>query len=169
MTKTPKVKKRVSQPRHQSLRALPKLKGGYYRRIKDIDRALEREELDFDNLPEVVQFLFLFFGCEKLALAMMGIDARHASEDAYGKGRFVLLRELQNAAKAMSISITAAELDAIFGPADTSARELRHKIVHDFGPSNVKRADANCKPLVATMRKFLDCIEEIHEYQRKSF
>ena len=160
--------RRIRRPGHQSLKALPKLKGGYYRRIKDIDRALEREELDFHNLPQVAQFLFLFFGCEKLALAIMGIDARYASEDAYGKGKFALLPELQSAAIAMSISIKPAELDAIFGPADTSARELRHKIVHDFGPSNVKKAHAHRKPLMTTMRKFLDCIEEIHEYQRKN-
>ena len=169
MAKKAKKKKRIPQPTHQSLKALPKLKGGYYRRIKDIDRALERGEIAFNNLPPVVQFLFLFFGCEKLALAILGIDARYASDDAYGRGQFVKLRELKRSVAAMGVSVSPAELDAIFGPSDTSARELRHQIVHDFGPSNVKKADDHCQSHNQTMRKFLDCIEEIHEYQRKNF
>jgi hypothetical protein len=162
-------RKPLTQPKHQSLKALPKLKGGYYRRIKDIDRALEAPELNFQNLPSVVQFLFLFFGCEKLALALVGIDARHASDDAYGRGKFVLLSKLQTAAKAMGISITPLELDSIFGSADSSARELRNKIVHDLGPTNVKAAHAHCKSHIRTLKKFLDCIEDIHDYQRKNF
>jgi hypothetical protein len=162
-------KTRAAQPNHESLKALPKLKGGYYRRIKDIERALQREELNLKNLPVVVKFLFLFFGCEKLALAIMGIDDKYASSDAYGKGKFVQLDQLKCATKAMNISISTTELDQIFGPKSTSARELRHMIVHDLGPSNVKTVHAHCRPHIATMQKFISCIEEVHRYQRKTF
>jgi hypothetical protein len=77
-------KKAIPRPSHPSLKALPKLKGGYYRRIKDIPRALD--EIRLKELPEVIQFLILFFGCEKLALGMMGVNARFASETPMEKG-----------------------------------------------------------------------------------
>jgi hypothetical protein len=166
MTKKPT---RVPQPKHQSLKALPKLKGGYYRRIKDIERALERPELGFDKLSPVGQFLFLFFGCEKLGLAIMGLDARYACEDAYGKGKFVLLPELKAATTAMKLSIRAPDIEAIFGNSKTSARELRHSLVHDLGPSNIKNVGSHCARNIPAMKKFIACIEEVHDFQRKNF
>jgi hypothetical protein len=167
VTKNRSSKKIVPQPGHQSLKALPKLKGSYYRRVKDIDRALE--EIEYVELPPVAQFLCLYFGCEKLALAIMGVDAKLASEDAYGRGKFVLLNELKSAIVPLRISVAPNELDLIFGPSKTSARELRHKVVHDFGPSNIKAMKRHCATHIPIMTKFLDCIPEFHEYQRKNF
>ena len=162
-----KSKRPSAQPSHPSLKHLPKLKGGYYRRVKDIPRALK--EANVVNLPAEVQFLFLYFGCEKLGLGIIGVDAKLASEDAYGRGKFVLLPQLKASAAALNISISASELDSIFGNSKSSARELRHSIVHDIGPSNIKNVRAHCTSYIPTMQKFLDCITEFHKYQRKTF
>ena len=69
----------------------------------------------------------------------------------------------------MSENVSAAELDSIFGNSKSSARELRHSIVHDIGPSNIKNVRAHCASHIPTMQRFLDCIAEFHEYQRKKF
>jgi hypothetical protein len=160
---------RIPQPTHPTLKALPKLKGSYYRRIKDIPRALARKELAFDTLSPVARFLCLFFGCEKLALGIVGLDEKFAAEDAYGKGRFVVLEEVKRSAAALGMSITGDELDSLFGPSKMSARELRHKIVHDFGPSNIQNVHALCPQHIPTMEKFLRCIDEFHDYQKRTF
>ena len=162
-----KSKQPVPRPNDPSLKALPKLKGGYYRRVKDIPRALD--EMRVTELPSVVQFLFYYFGCEKLALGIVGVDAKLASEDAYGGGKFVILPSLKKAASSLNISISFGELDFIFGKSKTSARELRHSLVHDLGPSNVKNVRTQCAAHIPVMLKFLGCIDELHEYQRKTF
>jgi len=158
----------VPRPSDPSLKALPKLKGGHYRRVKDILRALD-EELHIENCPPVMQFLFYYFGCEKFGLAIVGVDSKLAAEDSYGKGKFVWLPQLKTAAASLGISITAGELESIFGSSTTSARELRHCVAHDLGPSNVKNARTRGVPHIPTMRKFLACIDEFHEYQRENF
>jgi hypothetical protein len=81
----------------------------------------------------------------------------------------VLLPELKTAAAAMNISITPADLDAIFGNSKSSARELRHSLVHHLGPSNIKNVQKHCAAHIKTMTKFLGCIEEFHAYQRRTF
>jgi hypothetical protein len=54
-----------------SLKPDPDLKGSYYRRIEDIERAFKKMEAD--RLPTASRFLVLYFGCEKLAQGIVGV------------------------------------------------------------------------------------------------
>lgn len=164
-----KRKSPAPRPNDPSLKANPGLKGGHYRRVNDIPEALARKELGFERLPKVVQFLFLYFGCEKFALAIVGVEAKLAAEDVYGRGKFVYLPALQKAVPALNISITETELESIFGNSKTSARELRHSLAHDLGPSNVRVADGHAAAHIPVLSKFLACIDQLHQYQRKTF
>lgn len=109
MAKKPKQGRKPSRG-HPTLKALPKLKGGHYRRVKDIQRAFD--ELRVTELPPVVQFLLYFFGCEKLALAIVGVEGQFAA----GEGQFVHFEQLKKAAESLKISITDRELDSILAP-----------------------------------------------------
>lgn len=126
----------IHRPNHPTLKSLPKLKGGHYRRVKDIQRALL--ELEIEKQPGEVQFDFVFFACEKLALAVMGLKEKRAVEGVYSNGNFVGLEKVKLSAASMGLAITGRDLDLILGPSRNSARDLRHSLVHDLGPSNVK-------------------------------
>jgi hypothetical protein len=155
------------RPNDAPLKALAKLKGGHYRKVKDIQRALL--ELEIEQQPAEVQFVFVFFACEKLALAVMGLNEKRAVEDVYSNGNFVGLEEVKLSAASMGLSITGRDFDLIFGPSRNSARELRHSLVHDLGPSNVKNVRKLAAPLLVTMTKFLACIDQVHQYQNKAY
>lgn len=159
--------KPTANPSHPSLKPLPKLKGGYYRRIKDIDRALE--EMDAKQLPPVVQLLIFYFACEKLALGIVGIKNRWPVEDAFHIDRRVHLSDLKSAAKLLKLSIHDGDLDLLFGTALMTARTLRNTLNHDLGPSNVKLVRHHSGALLPIMRKFLECAKEVHDYQRRNF
>jgi hypothetical protein len=159
-----------SSPNHASLKPLPKMLGGYYRRIADINRALV--EMDAEKLPAVVQFLVVYFACEKLALGATGIACRWAVEDAYDRNMNIDLARLQSAAIALSLSISDGDLARLFGMKNDNpptARMLRNALNHDFGPSRVKLVRSHCKELLPIMRKFLACIDEVHKYQMQNF
>ena len=164
---TKKSRKLVPNPTDPSLKPLPKLKGGYYRRIADIDRALDA--MGAKQLPPVVQFLINYFACEKLALGIVGIANQWPVADAYHVSRRVNLSELKSAAKSLKLSVSDGDLDLLFGLAPATARTLRNTLNHDLGPSNVKLVGSHCGMLVPIMSKFLGCVKEVHNYQRRNF
>src|SRR5439155_17242343 len=87
-----------------------KFKGSYFRRLNDIELGLKK--IDVSKMPSGGKFLFLYYGCEKLAKGIVGIDAQLEAEDAYEET--LVLDKLKAAAKSMKLPIPDAKLDSIF-------------------------------------------------------
>jgi hypothetical protein len=71
--------------------------------------------------------------------------------------------------KNLRISFPDDDLIKIFGTQPvpnkpTQGREIRNRLIHDFGPSNVDHAKAAAKTIVPVMKKFLECDLQIQEY-----
>jgi hypothetical protein len=162
-----------------SLKPDPTRKGCYYRRIEDIDRALNR--LDIERLPPAMQFLGYYFGCEKLARGIVGIHLRWPATKAYAHGTRMRLKEIETASKALSLTVgmddlvcTFADFDeqsllrAVAG-VDRSARVLRNSLGHDFGPTNVAHIVERASFHNRRMQSFLGCAAQVLTYQRTHF
>jgi hypothetical protein len=155
MTRAKRKPKPKSNPTHWSLKpAGDKLnKGTYYRRLEDIEKGLR--EIDKSKLPSGGRFMFLYYGCEKLAKGIVGIHAQWEAEEAYNQS--LELAGLKAAASAMKLGIPDAELDALFLSNDkTTARYWRNEIAHNFGPSNVGNIVKHSAALNKRMHDLLD-------------
>jgi hypothetical protein len=129
-------------------------KGTYYRRLEDIGEALKT--VDDAKRMKGGQFLYLYYGCEKLGRGIVGIANEWDAEDAYHGNRGLALADLKAAAGSMNIPATMADLDTIFdASSNTSARHLRNEIVHNFGPWNVENAIKESAVLNRVMHDFL--------------
>lgn len=131
---------------HWTFEPNPDLKGSYRRRLEDIDLALN--DLGIQSIPNASKFIGYYFGCEKLALGIIGIEKGVPAEDAYKPFSRVNLAQLALAARRIGVTFSASELPDIFaGPKDptppggTSARLLRNDLVHDFGPTKVQKLE----------------------------
>jgi hypothetical protein len=142
-----------ANPTHWTLKPDGRIKGTYYRRLEDIQRGLK--EMDVSNLPSGGQFLFIYYGCEKLGKGIVGIANEWEAEGAYNPKLPLQLRELKAAAQRMNLAVTDAELDVLFLPTK-SARYWRNEIGHNFGPTNVKTVVHHSKTLNERMHKFLN-------------
>src|SRR4051794_29315216 len=97
----------------------PKKGGSYYRRLQDIHRALDK--FDVTGLPpnSPAQFVAYYFGAEKLAKAIVGINKLQAAKSAFNRnGRPVSVDHpaTKSAARLMNLKISPADLDALFDP-----------------------------------------------------
>src|SRR5258707_2858162 len=88
----------------------PALKGSYYRRLEDIRRALDKFEVTAlpDNSP--AQFVAYYFGAEKLAKAIVGINKARSAKSAFRQK--VNHEYTKSAARDMKLQISQADLDA---------------------------------------------------------
>ena len=147
-----------------SLKPDGRQKGTYFRRIADIPVALER--LGARALPPVPRYLALYFGCEKLAKAVVGIEQRAHANNAYEAK--MKLAAVKSAVAALSLPANVAQLEWLFAGKteqthlqgrtallNASARVLRDKLVHDFGPTNVDRIAAHARFHLPMMEAFL--------------
>jgi hypothetical protein len=50
-----------------------------------------------------------------------------------------------------------------------SARLLRNKLIHDFGPTNAENIVRHAAILIPKMINFLDCAKHVLAYQRATF
>jgi hypothetical protein len=162
-----------------SLKPDPQRKGSYYRRIEDIDRALQR--LDVTRLPSATQFLVYFFACEKLAHGLVGIKDRRPAAKAYHHKNRLCLKEIRAAAAALNLPVAPNDLDCLFadhneqhllGPRTSvraSARVLRNTLTHDFGPTNAQNIVEHAAILIPKMINFLDCAKHVLAFQRATF
>lgn len=163
-----------------SLKPDPERKGSYYRRIEDIDRALNK--MDVERLPPIIQFLAYYFACEKLAHGIVGIQARRAATEAYKPSRRLCSHDIKSAAAALGLSISNKDLDYLFASSKeqgvlrsmrnsckSSARVLRNNLGHDFGPTNVGHIANHAGFFIPKMTRFLACASEVLAYQKKKF
>ncbi len=165
-------------PHHPSLKPDPNRKGSYYRRIEDIRRALKI--LNPDELPEIFQFATYYFACDKLAHGIVGIDERLDDESAYKKQPS--LKRIKAAAQNLKLPISTDDLTYLFAAEyqqhlvpqsdprhSVSARFLRNKLAHDFGPTNVKRVQAQADFFIPRMVAFLNCADDTLTYLKANF
>ena len=152
-----------------SLKPDPKLKGSYYRRIKDIDFAFKKMEAD--RLPTAARLLVLYFGCEKLAQGIVGIANSWPPDDVFGRGKSPDPRKIETAVMALKLTFLTSDIDHLFAKwNDTnkkplrepiSARDLRDAVVHNFGPTNVGFVLSKAALLLPKMEGFLSCRPQV--------
>jgi len=154
-----------------SFEPAPDLKGGYHRRIEDVWRALDK--FAAKQLPQnsPAQFIVYYFAAEKLAKSIVGIFNRKPAEEAYN---FVPVHPptLKTAAELMSLQISAMTIDALFqkergSSTPRTAREIRDRLFHDFGPTQVSHVKTHATRLVPLMVRFItDDVEPVLKHLR---
>jgi hypothetical protein len=152
--------------------ANPRTKGTYSRRLSDIRLATGKFSTAKLPADSPARFLGYYFGCEKLAKAILGVARLWPAERAFDHKTPLDLEQLKTAAKKLGIAFADPDLTKIFGtqpaPAKpTFGREIRNRLIHDFGPSNVDHAKAAAKVLTPTMMRFLACEHQTQEYIAK--
>jgi len=139
----------------------------YSKRITDIKCGLEKLGID-DSSNKAIRFLAYFFACEKLATAMVGIKKQLAPKKVFHQPFKLLLPDINSAADKFGLNALKPDLTHLFGCDGhsakerkpnlelLSARELRNKLVHHFGPTHVGfilERESFFKPI---MMKFLN-------------
>jgi len=149
----------------------PNLKGSYYRRVEDIGRALG--QFGTAQLPSnsPAQFLAYYFGAEKLARAVIGIMNDRPAKEAFLPRYKPGPAPLKEAAEKMGLGISRVSIDALFEPQPlaedpTTAREIRNRLFHDFGPTQVGHIRKHAPHLVPLMVEFIRETEAVLAYLR---
>ena len=145
----------------------PNLKGSYYRRLDDIRDALDKFEVK--SLPPNTPALFIayYFGVEKLAKAIVGINKRQPPDVAFDRHVGIRLQATKDAARSMKLRIFDVELDALFSNEQpTSAIRIRNGLSHDFGPTRVLHIRHHAPRLVPIMVAFIEDIDLVLNHLR---
>jgi hypothetical protein len=161
-----------------SLKPDPELKGCYYRRIEDIERAFVK--LDADRLPTAARFLVYYFGCEKLAQGIVGVANAWSADEVYGPGNSPRLDQIKPAVTVLRLTFPVQDLDHLFAKWNEpttakplqepiSARDLRDAVVHNFGPTNVCYVLRKAPILLPKMEGFLGCRPQVLTYLKTHY
>jgi hypothetical protein len=146
----------------------------YWRPIKDIDKAVDELRTSIRQ-QSTLDFLAYYFGCEKLAVAIVGmcegLDASQAEEKF--RSHKPNLEQIKAAAAVLGIPFPPGDLPYLFANDDQqksldtqiSARGLRNKVVHQFGPSNLKEL-ADYPKIISKMKQFHQCSNHVLDYAR---
>ena len=130
-----------------------------------------------------IQFLGHFFGCEKLATAIVGIKGNCPVDDVFCRGFKLKLSKVISAAKELKLNVSDDHLTALFEDDDQwlpfgrpppdenrlSARQLRNRMVHHFGPSIVGLIIERWDFFAPKMTDFLACDEQVFRYLEKKW
>ena len=149
----------------------PDLGGSYYRRLEDIQRALTKFEVTALPANSPAQFVAYYFGAEKLAKAIVGINDKQPAAIAFHHRVGVRLLETKSAARNMMLSISEADLDALFEhqsrlPQPSSAITIRNRLFHDFGPTQVCHIRQQAPRLTPIMIKFIGDVDAVLKHLR---
>jgi hypothetical protein len=148
----------------------PALKGSYYRRLEDIPLALAKFEMTTLPANSPAQFIAYYFGAEKLAKAIVGINKARSAKNAFRQN--VNHEDTKSAARNMKLEIAQADIDALFEhqprlPQPSSAITIRNRLSHDFGPTQVSHIRQHAPRLVPIMVKFIgDDIDPVLRHLR---
>ena len=156
----------------RSFRPDPELKGSYYRRLEDIPLALAKFDVTALPANSPAQFVVYYFGAEKLAKAIVGIDLNQPAPGAFHQRMGVRLPETKSSARKMKLTISEAELDALFEhqsrlPLPSSAITIRNRLSHDFGPTQVSHIRQHAPRLIPIMEKFIANIDAVLNHLRE--
>lgn len=162
-----------------SLKPDPNRKGSYYRRIEDVARALD--SLETGKVSATLRFFVYYFGCEKIARALVGIHTQRPATEVYHHRHSLKLGDIKAAATKIGVPVSSQDLDWIFADFNeqhllqatstwtNSARYLRNNATHDFGPSNVARVTSHAPFHNPKMEAVLASVPKILDYQRRHF
>jgi hypothetical protein len=81
------------------------LKGSYYRRLEDIPRALDRFEVTALPANSPALFVAYYFGVEKLAKAIVGINENQPAAVAFHQRVGVRLLQTKSAVRNMKLKV----------------------------------------------------------------
>jgi hypothetical protein len=153
-----------------SFRPDPKVKGSYYRWIADIPRALA--EFEVRKLPpsSPAQFVTYYFGAEKLAKAIAGIAGLVPADKAF---EYVAVdpKKVKAAAGLMRLHTSGAAINALFlrdkqAKQPDTACEIRNRLFHDFGPTQVCHVRQHAPRLIPLMVGFIGDVDNVLAYLR---
>ena len=143
----------------------PKRKGSYRRAVDDIYHALEL--LKVGNMEPVEAFLFYYLACEKLAKIMKGVCEKKTYKEVFRKGEGTPYpKDIKRYLKKMNCAFVEKEIGMIFRSRGkpASARNLRDRLIHEFGPSHARKVAHRAHELVPMMRNFLQCRKAVVDY-----
>jgi hypothetical protein len=155
---------------HWTFSVNPRAMGTYHRRLADISKALTCFETEKLPPNSAAQFVGYYFGCEKLAKGIVGIDQTVAAGSAYKKD--INAAKIASAAAKLKLAISGSELASLFATVaksnktPTVARAIRDRLFHDFGPTNVSHAVKHAPTLIPIMIKFLNCETQVQAHLR---
>jgi hypothetical protein len=105
----------------------PDTKGSYRRRLDDAFKAAELM-LAQGSVSPALDFIINFFACEKVAKVILGIaSGKPGSGPAFKNIKIGRTHDLFLACGKLSLSVTKAEINAIFAEMPGTACELRNK------------------------------------------
>lgn len=155
-------------------------KGSYYRRLEDIERVLQSPSIS--GLSAEIRFFPLYFGCEKVARALLGIHAVRPAAAAFKPGASIKLTAVKAVAAGLGLPVAPADLDWLFADHNeqtlltprtievrSSARVLRNDLTHDFGPTHFALVGQHAPFLNPKMETLLHCIPGILAHLRANF
>ena len=155
---------------HWTFSINPRAKGTYRRRLDDIAEALTKFQTEKLPANSAAQFVAYYFGCEKLAKGIVGINRSRSANSACNEDMDPAA--IEKAAGDLQLKISMPELQLLFRKEPKSnkkpsvARGIRDRIFHDFGPTNVDHAVKHAPTLIPIMKKFLDCEKQVQEHLR---
>jgi hypothetical protein len=153
---------------HWTFSINPRAKGTYRRRLDDIAEALTKFQTEKLPPNSAAQFVAYYFGCEKLAKGIVGINRGRSANRAYNEEMDPAA--IEKAAGDLQLKISTAELQLLFRKEPKSnkkpsvARGIRDRIFHDFGPTNVCHAVQHASSLIPIMKKFLSCERQVQHH-----
>ena len=111
----------------------PRMKGTYSRRLSDIRRATGKFSTAKLPMDSPARFLGYYFGCEKLAKAILGIARLWPAERAFDQKTALDLEQLKTAVEKLGIVFPEGDLTQIFGTQPvpskpTRGREIRNRL-----------------------------------------
>lgn len=116
-------------------------------------------------MPPAAQLIFLYAGCEKLAAIIDGVASSDTIGNVLKSGYYVRLKDLTSKCSEIGLVIDEQLLARIFNRDDpASARQMRHLLMHQLGPSHAKKLNAAAASLVPDMRDFLDHAGQVKRY-----
>jgi hypothetical protein len=139
-----------------------KVKGTYFRRINDIELALDK--FGADQLSAPAKFVAYYWGCEKLGKAIVGIACERPASDQFPEdmpGPSINNVLVQKKLSKLNIQFDIERLRLLFEPQKnalkpTSAMRIRNRLFHDFGPTQVQHVLNNEVTLLPIMLDFLN-------------
>ncbi|WP_029585112.1 hypothetical protein [Bradyrhizobium sp. URHD0069] len=154
------------------VRAGPGIEGVLLSKVGGHTARLDKFEVTALPANSAAQFVAYYFGAEKLAKAIVGINGDQRAVDAFHHRVGVKLAETKSAAHDMKLSILEAELDALFEPQwhlkqPSSAITIRNRLSHDFGPTQVCHIRQHSPRLVPIMVKFIGDVDRVLKHLRE--
>ena len=123
-----------------------------------------------------------YVGCEKIARGIVGIQTQRPAEVVYRHNFKLQLKDIKAAATSLNLPVTPHDLEWLFADYNEqsllksyalgfskSARYLRNRLMHDFGPTHLWQVSQHAPFLNAKLETLLRTTPTILAYLRSKF